>query len=832
MHGEIPGRGNGNVHAPGTWSWNRLLPGIQRGHAGCMKSIAVIFLTLLAAALAIRAESARPNFLVIVADDLGFSDPGCYGGEIETPNLDRLAAGGVRFTQFYNTARCWPSRSTLMTGYYPQQTRSDPRRGRFPEWTRTLPQLLKPLGYRCYQTGKWHIPGAPKAGADGGFDHSLVLEDHDRNFNPRHIIEDDKAQPPVAKGSDYYTTTAFGQHAVRCLEEHARDHAGKPFFSYLAFTVPHFPLHALPQDIAKYRDRYQKGWPALRAERYARQKQSGLITAALSPEEPDVTAPSGSAKDAARIGPAELRQAPPWDSLTPEQRELQAVKLAIHAAMVDRMDQEIGRVLKQLETMGALENTVVLFVSDNGASAELLVRGDGHDPAAAPGSAASFLCLGPGGSSVCNTPFRRHKIWTHEGGIATPLIVSWPRGIQAGGTLRHTPGHLIDLVPTLLELAGASGSALPAGAPPWPGRSLVPALMADVPVARDFLFWHHEGNRAIRMGDWKLVSSQTDGNAWELYDLGTDRTETRNLAAAQPDRVRDMAARWQAAEDTFVKEAGTDAAFQPPPARRAPMPFFAMDTAIRGTPEQVAATLSELGYAGLGGSGYQIAPMRRALEAKGLKLFNVYLTIGLDQAQSALTPEMRQLMEELKGHDSALWLSISQVTREGVKSAVSSPDGDAVAVEKLKELADFAAPRGVKLALYPHAGAWIERCSDAVRVAEKTGHPAVGATFNLCHFLKVEGDSDPMPVIQAALPRLFFVTINGADSGDTRQFGWDRLIQTLDKGSYDTAGFLRKLRAAGYSGPVGFQGFAIPGEPTENLVRTMDAWKKFRPKKE
>lgn len=791
------------------------------------------FLTLAALQLAGAATPPKPNFLIILADDLGFSDAGCYGGEIETPHLDRLAAGGLRFTQFYNTARCWPSRTALMTGYYPQQTRSDPRRGRLPEWTRTLPQWLKPLGYRCYQTGKWHIPGAPRAGADAGFDHSYVLEDHDRNFYPKHLVEDDKPLPPVAKGTDYYTTTAFGQHAVRCLQEHAREHAGKPFFSYLAFTVPHFPLHALKEDIAKYRTRYQKGWSALRAERYARQKQSGLITAPLSPEEPDVTAPSGSAKDADLIGPAEIRQALAWDSLTAEQQDLQATKLAIHAAMVDRMDQEIGRVLEQIRAMGALENTVVMFLSDNGASAELLVRGDGHDRTAAPGSAGSFLCLGPGGSSVCNTPFRRHKIWTHEGGIATPLIVNWPRGITDAGALRHAPGHLIDLVPTLLELAGAKDPALPGGAPAFPGKSLVPAFASDAPLPRDFLFWHHEGNRALRMGDWKLVSSQTDNHAWELYDLKTDRTETSNLAAAQPERVRDMAARWQSAEEAFTSQAGTDPDFKAPAAakKRAALPFFAMDTAIRGTPEEVAATLAELGYAGLGGSGYHIAGMRTALEAKGLKLFNVYLTIELDSTRPSLTAEMQQLMEDLKGHGSALWLSISKVTQDGVNFPVSSPDGDAVAVARLKELAEFAVPRGVKLALYPHAGAWIERCGDAVRVADKADHPAIGATFNLCHFLKVEGDQDPFPLIRAALPRLFFVTINGADAGDTRQLGWDRLIQTLDKGSYDTAAFLRKLKTAGYTGPVGFQGYAIPGDPKENLKRTMTAWRRLRQEK-
>jgi arylsulfatase A-like enzyme len=498
-------------------------------------------------------DPGKPNFLIILADDLGFSDPGCYGGEIETPNLDRLAAGGVRFTQFYNTARCWPSRSALMTGYYPQQVRADPPAGRLPAWAATIPQLLKPLGYRCYHSGKWHIPCAPRPVKDGGFDHSLQLEDHDRNFNPRRILLDDVLQPPVAPDSGFYTTIAFADHAIRCLKEHQAQHPGRPFFSYLAFTVPHFPLQALPEDIAKYREWYKKGWEVLRTERFERQQKMNLVNGRLPPAEPGIVAPSGTEEHAKRIGPGEIRQALAWNSLTDVQRELQATKLAIHAAMVDRMDREIGRVLDQIKTMGLLENTVIMFLSDNGASAELLVRGDGHDPQAVPGSAGSFLCLGPGGSSVCNTPFRRHKIWVHEGGIATPLILHWPRGITDRGALRHDPGHLIDLLPTVLEISGAKPS-IGSGAPALPGRSLVPAFGKDSSIQRDFLFFHHSGNRALRVGDLKIVSSGSD--PWELYDLKTDRTETNNLAASRADKVNEMAARWMELQDQFVKQAG------------------------------------------------------------------------------------------------------------------------------------------------------------------------------------------------------------------------------------------------------------------------------------
>jgi arylsulfatase len=233
--------------------------------------------------------------------------------------------------------------------------------------------------------------------------------------------------------------------------------------------------------------------------------------------------------------------------------------MAIHAAMIDRMDREIGRVLDQLKAMGAFDNTVVMFASDNGASAEFLNRGDRHDPAAAPGSGGSFLCLGPGWSTVGNTPFRLHKSWVHEGGISTPFIVHWPKGLSARGELRHTPGHVIDVVPTVLELAGAKPEPAgtgPDAAPPLPGRSLVPALAKDVPVPRDFLYFHHENNRALRIGDWKLVSKRPRTNDYALYDLARDRIEQVDLAARETNRVAEMARRWQEIETTFRTQAG------------------------------------------------------------------------------------------------------------------------------------------------------------------------------------------------------------------------------------------------------------------------------------
>lgn len=497
----------------------------------------------------------KPNILLILADDMGFSDIGCYGGEIATPNLDKLAANGLRFTQHYNTARCWPTRSCLLTGYYPQQINMDPPRGRLPPWTRTLAHRLKPLGYRSYHSGKWHVNGAPKPVADGGFDHSYKVDDHDRNFYPHAHQEDDQPLPPVAKDSGYYTTTAYADHAIRCLKEHAEKYAGQPFFSYLAFTVPHFPVQAPPADIARYADRYLEGWDKVRERRWENLRKAGIVNCGLAPLEPAFTPRYFKPDVMEKLGPGEVQHPVPWASLTDEQKRFQAVKMSIHAAMVDRMDREIGRVLDQVRAMGAWEDTLILFLSDNGTDATIMVRGDGHNRQAPLGSGGSFLCIGPGWSSAGNAPFRRHKIWTHEGGVSTPLIAHWPRGIAARGELRHDVGHVCDVVPTVLDLAGAKPDR-PEGAPAFPGRSLAPALAKDNSVKREYVFFHHEGNRALRMGDYKIVSAREDRDDWELYDLATDRCEQKNLAAAQPDRVRDMAARWKELQEQFVRDAG------------------------------------------------------------------------------------------------------------------------------------------------------------------------------------------------------------------------------------------------------------------------------------
>lgn len=523
---------------------------------------------------AAAASNPKPNLLIIVADDMGFSDIGCYGGEIQTPNLDRLANHGLRFTQFYNTSRCWASRASILTGYYPQAIRRDllPEvdRGEYgmfgpmsgangvrPRWAQMLPAYLKPLGYRSYHSGKWHLDGDR---LPAGFDRSYSLEDHNRFFHPQNHFEDDVKLPPVPRGSNYYATRFIADHAIRCLREHAAQYPGQPFFQYLCFTAPHFPLQALPEDIALYTNRYQVGWDEIRKERWARMKKLGIVDCTLAPLEPGIV-PRWNLTDAElhrQISSNEIGQAVSWDRLTPGQQAFQAAKMAIHAAMVHRMDIEIGRVLDQLRAMGALDNTLVFFLSDNGASSEQILRGDGHDPAAPMGSASSYLGLGSGWSSAANTPFRLHKSWTHEGGITTPLIVHWPAGIRARGELRHDPGHLIDLVPTVLEVAGAKPPDEVAGlpVPPLPGKSLAPAFATDGAVKRELLWFYHDGHRAVRVGDWKLVSR--DGEPWELYNLRQDRSETRNLAATYPQKAIELELAWLKEADALRRLAQQD----------------------------------------------------------------------------------------------------------------------------------------------------------------------------------------------------------------------------------------------------------------------------------
>jgi len=497
-------------------------------------------------------SATKPNILLLMADDMGYADPTCYGGEIKTPNLDALAERGLRFTQHYSTGRCWPSRGCVLTGYYAQQIRRDGmpgiKMGNRPEWAQLLPNLIKEQGYKSYHSGKWHIDGHPK---QNGFDRAYGMCEKrlgkgcdDNRFFASKPWKEGKYSAPIKKGQEYYSTIAIADHAIACMKLHKEEHPDKPFFSYVAFYSPHFPLHALQKDIDPYRDKYTQGWDKTREERLERMKKLGLVNCGLSDLQPKVKPPwnlnPGQLKKI--YGEGEAGNAVPWVTLTREQKKFQALKMAIHAAMITRMDTEIGRIIKHLKDMGEYENTFILFASDNGASAEQMNRGDKHHRDAPPGSARSFMCLGPGWSTCSNTPFRYHKHWNHEGGIASPLIAHWPKIIKAEGELRHDPSHFIDIVPTVMEVAGAECRDRP-------GLSLVPAFAKDGAVVHDHLWWYHAGHRAIRMGDWKL--SAVKGGKWELYDLKTDRCEMNDLAEEKPEIVKKLDKRWKETAEGF-----------------------------------------------------------------------------------------------------------------------------------------------------------------------------------------------------------------------------------------------------------------------------------------
>jgi arylsulfatase len=507
------------------------------------------------------AAAERPNVVLILADDLGFSDLGCYGGEIATPNLDALAKDGLRFTQFYNCARCCPTRASLMTGLYPHQAgvglmTADQHlpgyRGHLQPNTVTIAEVLKAAGYRTFMAGKWHLSLAPKRGptpVDRGFDDYFGMIEGFRDFwDPKGYVRLPAGRPArTYPAGEFYATDAFTDHALDFLAD-ARTTPEKPFFLYLAYTAPHFPLHARANDIARYKDAYTKGWDKVRQERYDRQVKLGLIDPKwrLSPRSGFETR-----DDFYRTG-----DNPAWDTLPADRRADLARRMAVYAAMVDRMDQNIGRVIEDLRKHGQLDNTLVLFLSDNGACAEwdpygfdgssgpknVLHTGAGLNTMGGPGTYHSY---GSGWANACNTPFRWYKHYGHEGGIAAPLIAHWPKGIAAKGEFRHQVGHVIDVMATCVEVGGATYPAKVGdhAIPSMEGKSLLPAF-ANKPIERDFLVWEHERNRAIRAGKWKLVAVHE--KPWELYDLDTDRTELTDLAAKMPEKVAELSAEWDA----------------------------------------------------------------------------------------------------------------------------------------------------------------------------------------------------------------------------------------------------------------------------------------------
>ncbi len=467
----------------------------------------------------------RPNILLILADDMGFSDLGCYGSEIATPHLNRLAEKGIRFTQFYNCARCCPTRASLLTGLYPHQAgvghmiqdRGNPAyQGYLNDRCVTIAEALRAGGYHTLMSGKWHVgEERPHWPLDRGFEDYYGLISGASNY---YKLDEgrkfaDGNTPVTSLGEGFYMTDAFTDRAVKQIRETAA--RGEPFFQYVAYTAPHWPLHALPDDIQKYAGRYRMGWDALREERHRRLIEMGLVDAQwpLTPRDPQV---------------------PAWDGAP--HKEWEAARMAVYAAQIDRLDQGIGRIVATLRELGIENNTLILFLADNGGCAE---GRPGNDPAITPGPAETFQSYGRAWANAGNTPFRRYKHWVHEGGIATPLIAYWPGRVEPN-TITHQPGHVIDILPTCLDIAGVEyprtfkGKRILA----VEGLSLKPVFEGKTRTGHKALFWEHEGNRAVRQGKWKLVSQHPE--EWELYDLEADRTELNNLIPDHPARANDM----------------------------------------------------------------------------------------------------------------------------------------------------------------------------------------------------------------------------------------------------------------------------------------------------
>jgi arylsulfatase A-like enzyme len=494
----------------------------------------------------------RPNIILILADDMGFSDLGCYGSEIHTPNLDQLGYSGLRFTQFYNAARCCPTRASLLTGLYPHEAGIGGMVGRSPLYPGdlshnaiTLAEGLSSAGYATYMTGKWHVtpyrpnlPGFAQNNPIGrGFDEFYGIITSIRSYyNPPSLMENNRVLP--ATQGDYHFTDAVTEHAVQYINGQKAD---QPYFLYVAYTAPHFPLHARESDVAKYRGKFKAGWDVLRKQRYQRLLDLKLIDPSWSLPPPN---------------PEEL----PWDEINPAYLDWFDERMAVYAAMIEQMDRGVGAIMDAVKSRADRDNTVILFLSDNGGCAEeIFPTGNaasdyprqtragvpvrvGNVPTNMPGPEDTYASYGIDWAGYSNTPFRLYKSFVHEGGISTPFIVWWPSRIKPAVTGEQ--GHVIDLMPTLLEMANATYPTEYKGnrIQPEEGRSLIPVLEGGKRPETTYV-WEHEGNRAIRQGDWKLVSRLP--GAWELYNLKSDRTETQDSSKEMPEKVTALAALYE-----------------------------------------------------------------------------------------------------------------------------------------------------------------------------------------------------------------------------------------------------------------------------------------------
>ncbi len=504
----------------------------------------------------------KPNIVLILNDDMGYSDIGCYGGEIETPNLDKLAADGLRFSQFYNTARCSPSRASLLTGLHPHQTGigiltynfgPEGYAGNLNKHCVTIPEALKASNYKTYMSGKWHVASSLTEPTDTwplqrGFDEFFgTIIGAGSFYDPNTLTRgNENIEHQAGKNKEFFYTDAISDQAVEYITKHRRENGDQPFFQYVAYTAPHWPLHAHESDIRKYKGRFDKGWDQLRVERLDRLVKAGILDKSWELTDRDPTQPE-------------------WADAKSREWTLRCME--VYAAQVDRMDQGIGRIIDALKDSGQLEDTLIIFLSDNGACAEDIPEGVtvdelvnnlmiakshtragkevqfGNNPDIMPGPENTYQSYGTAWANLSNTPFRLYKHWIHEGGISTPLIFHWPNGIKEKGGIRHTPGYLPDIMATILDITETdypqewNGNKIV----PLEGNTLRPVFQNDT-GDRPPMFWEHEGNAAVRIGKWKLVKRYPD--PWELYDMERDRTEKMDLASRHPEMVKDMSARY------------------------------------------------------------------------------------------------------------------------------------------------------------------------------------------------------------------------------------------------------------------------------------------------